>query len=209
MKPQVNPDHYFNPNYDNKERFVSYWHQIQEIVRLKPQKVLEIGIGNGFVSDYLRERNFDITTVDLDPRLNPDLTASLLNLPFVDNSFDVVVCYEVLEHLQYRCLHDAISEIYRVSKSHAILSIPDVNKVLRISLHIPNVIFIKKLFPIPSFRKNMHVFDGQHYWEIGKQNYSLNRFIDDIENVGFELLETYQIFEKPYHRLFILKKNTI
>ena len=53
MKPQVEPNHYFNESYNSKERFISYWHQINEIIKLKPKKVLEIGIGNGFVSKYL------------------------------------------------------------------------------------------------------------------------------------------------------------
>jgi len=50
MKTQFEPNHYFNEKYDSKSRFISYWHQIYEIVRLRPKNVLEIGIGNGFVS---------------------------------------------------------------------------------------------------------------------------------------------------------------
>ena len=48
-KTQVAPDHYFNKSYDTKERFISYWRQINEIIKLGPNRVLEIGIGNGFV----------------------------------------------------------------------------------------------------------------------------------------------------------------
>ena len=49
MNLQVEPNHYFNEFYDSKERWISYWHQINEIIKLNPKKVLEIGIGNGFV----------------------------------------------------------------------------------------------------------------------------------------------------------------
>jgi len=67
-KPQVEPDHYYNIIYDTKERFCSYWHQIQEVLLLKPSEVLEIGIGNGFVSRYLKERGINVTTLDIDKK---------------------------------------------------------------------------------------------------------------------------------------------
>lgn len=35
MKPRVEPNHYFDKSYDTKERFISYWHQVNEIVRLE------------------------------------------------------------------------------------------------------------------------------------------------------------------------------
>ena len=55
--------------------------------------MLEIGIGNGFVSKYLKERKIKVTTVDIDERLNPDIAGSVLELPFAKGSFDVVACY--------------------------------------------------------------------------------------------------------------------
>jgi len=101
MKLQVDPGHYFNKSYDTKERFISYWHQINEIMELNPKKVLEIGVGNGFVSKYLKERGVNVITLDIDERLKPDAVGSVLDIPFSESSFDVVTCYEVLEHLPY------------------------------------------------------------------------------------------------------------
>ena len=57
MKPQVESSHFFTESYDSKGRFSSYWHQIHEIIRLRPKRVLEIGIGNVFVSKYLKEKS--------------------------------------------------------------------------------------------------------------------------------------------------------
>lgn len=58
-----------------------------------------IPVSKGFVSDYLRARGVKLTTVDIDGRLKPDVVANLTDLPFEASSFDVVACYEVLEHL--------------------------------------------------------------------------------------------------------------
>ena len=101
MNIQVPIEHYFKKSYDTKARFISYWHQIDEIVQFNPTTILEIGIGNGFVSDYLKKRSYYIKTIDIDERLNPDYIGNVLNLPFDDNSFQVVSCCEVLEHIPY------------------------------------------------------------------------------------------------------------
>ncbi|MFP4634095.1 MAG: hypothetical protein ACLFM9_03990 [Candidatus Aenigmatarchaeota archaeon] len=78
MGAQVSKSHYFN-NYDNKKRIMSYWYQIREVMNCDPNTVLEIGIGNGFVSSYLENRGYDVTTVDIDEDLNPDVIEDVRN----------------------------------------------------------------------------------------------------------------------------------
>ena len=149
MGAQVGPDHYFNKCYDSKQRFMSYWHQINEIIKLNPKKTLEIGIGNGFISKYLKERSLNIITLDIDRKLNPDVTGSVLQMPFGNESFDAVACYEVLEHLPYSNFGAVLAEIFRVSKSHAIISLPDINRAYRFNVQIPKICEIRKLIPLP------------------------------------------------------------
>ena len=43
---QVEPD-YINMNYLSRERWISFWYQIMEVTKTKPEKVLEIGPGPG------------------------------------------------------------------------------------------------------------------------------------------------------------------
>lgn len=204
MAIQVPPDHYAN-GYDTKERFCSYWYQIHQLTLLKPHSILEVGVGNRFVSKYLREKEFAITTLDIDKRLSPDLAASILNIPFKDCSFDVVSCYEVLEHLPYTYFYGALRELNRVSIRNVVLSVPDANWACRFYLHIPKVGEIKKILPLP-LKAKKHVFEGQHYWEIGKRWYPLKRIFRDIENAGFMIEKTYRTFEIPFHRFFVLTK---
>ncbi|OHE59528.1 MAG: methyltransferase type 11, partial [Thermodesulfovibrio sp. RBG_19FT_COMBO_42_12] len=149
MNPQVSPSHYFSKSYDSKKRFCSYWHQINEIIILNPKKTLEIGIGNSFVSVYLKDRKINVITLDIDKRLNPDVVGSVLDLPFADNSFDVVASYELLEHHPYENFNKALFEIFRVSNSYAILSLPDVERAYRINVQIPKLGEVKKLIALP------------------------------------------------------------
>lgn len=206
MKIQVEPKHYFDKSYDSKERMISYWQQITEILEQKPKEVLEIGVGNGFVSQYLKNREINVLTLDIDKRLKPDISGSILNIPFSDESFDMIASYEVLEHIPYEDAKKALTEIYRVSQKHAILSLPDCTRTYRFCVSVPKIGIFRKLIPIPFSKPQQHIYDGQHYWEIGKEEYPLNRFINDIQKTGFLIRKTYRLFEHPYHRFFILEK---
>ena len=197
---------YFDISYDTKERFCSYWHQINEIISLKPKKVLEIGIGNRFVTRYLREKELNVTTLDVTHDLRPDIVGSVLAIPFKDDFFDVVACYEVLEHLPYSDFPEALKEIKRVSQKYVVLSLPDVTTVYRINVEFPRIKPIKRLVSHPFPRTARHIFDEEHYWEIGKTGYLFKKIKGDIEWSGFKIVKTYRIFEFYYHRFFILEE---
>ena len=100
-KSQVKNSAYLKSTYDIKERFCSYWHQIDEVLQLKPSKVLEIGVGNCFVTRYLQGKGTNVTTLDIAYDLQPDVSGSVLTIPFINASFDAVSCCQVLEHLPY------------------------------------------------------------------------------------------------------------
>jgi len=64
--------------------------------------------------------NFDINKFD-----NTDIIGDARNMPFEDNSFDIVVAGDVLEHIPE---HDkAISELRRVAKEKLVVTIPTID----------------------------------------------------------------------------------
>jgi len=200
-------EHYFQKEYDSKTRFISYWHQINELLSLGPNIVLEIGIGNRFLSDYLKSRRINIVTLDFDKRLNPDIAGSVLLIPFHNESFDVVACYEVLEHLPYQDFPDALGEIYRVSSRYVILSLPDSTRFCLFNIQIPKIKEAKKLISLPWLKVPEEEIHPTHYWEIGTKKYPLQRVVSEIRNTGFEVKKTYRVFELPHHRFFVLEKS--
>ncbi len=205
---KISAPHYFNKNYDSKERFCSYWHQIDEILSLYPAEILEIGTGNGFVRNYLKRKNIQTTALDTDFRLQPDVAGSVLRIPFKKQTFDLLSCCQVLEHLPYASFAAALEEIYRVSRKYALLSLPDITTVYRIDIELPGLSkAIKKLMPHPFPRPPVHRFDGEHYWEIGKKDYPVKRIQKDIRSSGFRIIRTYRVFEFYYHRFFVMKKK--
>jgi ubiquinone/menaquinone biosynthesis C-methylase UbiE len=139
--------------------------------------------------------------------LCPDLAGSVLAIPFNNESFDVVSCCEVLEHLPYSEFPKALKEIRRVSQKHVVLSLPDVTTAYRVNMELPRIKPIKRLVNHPFHRPVDHVFDGEHYWEIGKKGYSLKQIEFDITHSGLIIVNTYRVYEFYYHRFFILEKK--
>jgi ubiquinone/menaquinone biosynthesis C-methylase UbiE len=207
---QVKKDHYDLFNYNSKERFASFWHQINETVLLSPTSVLEVGVGNNIVNNILKNHfNLDVETLDLDPDLNPNFIGSVADMPIESNSFDCVICCQVLEHLPFDKFDTALKELKRVSKKHIVLSLPDKSRSISIKIDKKRMPFVKKIelqFSLPSLRGFKHEFLGEHYWEIGARNYLLKKVNKAIIESGFKIIKTYRVLEMPSHRFFILEK---
>lgn len=89
----------------------------------KPRKVLHVAPEQAFLDRFRGLKHLDYTTTDLESPL-ADIKADLTDLPFVENTFDMVICNHVLEHIPED--KKAMSEIYRVLKpgGMAILQVP-------------------------------------------------------------------------------------
>lgn len=206
-KVQVDTFHYIDEQYNKKERFASYWHQIDEVRKCEPDSVLEIGGGSGVVRGFIKNVGLRMFSLDIDPKLEPNVIGSVLDLPFGDCSVDVVACYQVLEHLPFGEFPRALRELARVTKKHVLISLPDVNRVVTLSLRASRFIRVQLMINVPAFKRRRHEFDGEHYWEIGKAGYDVSRVRKIIEKSGLDLKSTYRVFEHPYHRFFILTKS--
>lgn len=99
------------------------------------RRVLDAGCGEGFVTNYLAERDpaLQLTGVDLSEEAIAYArahfgehatyrTGSIYKIPFSDNSFDAVVCSEVLEHLDEP--DRALAELKRVARKHVLITVP-------------------------------------------------------------------------------------
>ena len=53
---QVEPSHYSWTSYNGKDRWASYWHQIDEVLAVAPSSCVEIGVGTGDVRRALQAR---------------------------------------------------------------------------------------------------------------------------------------------------------
>ena len=141
--PQVDHTHYFS-GYDHFGRFSSYWHQIEETSALGG-RILEIGTGNGTVAAVLRARGFDLTTVDIDPQLNPDVVADIRKLPFAAGEFDTVLVAEVLEHIPWDDVPIAVGEVARVAARGVVGSVPNAHVAFALQARVPNALQLVRM----------------------------------------------------------------
>lgn len=80
---------------------------------IAPKKVLHFAPEQAFYKLFRNQENLDYTTTDLFSPL-ADVKADICNLPFEDNSYDVILCNHVLEHIPDDI--KAMEELYRVLK---------------------------------------------------------------------------------------------
>lgn len=102
---------------------------------LLPKTILDAGCGEGFTMDKLSKNGigekiegieYSKGVINLGKKLFPNLTfkdGSIYDMPYKGNSFDLVVCTEVLEHLEQPAR--ALQEMLRVSKKYLIVSVPN------------------------------------------------------------------------------------
>jgi len=142
-------------------------HCLSSHALVKPHS-LDIGCGGGIIAEDLAEFSATVTGIDISYAsletarkhakqngLDIDyIESSAENLPFEDNSFELVTCCDVLEHVDD--IAKVISEIKRVLKPGGIFVYDTVNRTLMSYLAL---IFIAQDFPLTRFApKNSHVW---------------------------------------------------
>ena len=104
--------------------------------RAKPQSVLDVGCGEGVLTERFADRVGEghVVGVDLDDpklqaewasRTRPNLEFRSLagpDLPFGDDEFDIACALEVLEHVPDP--RRTLAEMVRVARRHVIVSVP-------------------------------------------------------------------------------------
>jgi len=119
-----------------QRRLIDRFHRVimAKIAGLAPATFLDAGCGEGFVAEILLRQSpglqltgfdFNPESVELAREKNPGssfVEASIFDIPFEANSFDLVGCFEVLEHQTDP--HSALKELARVTNKHVIISVP-------------------------------------------------------------------------------------
>lgn len=106
--------------------------RIERTIALIPQDahtLLDVGCGNGSFLNSLPDKfkaiGLDSSKEALRHVRTEAVYGDIADLPFEDDSFDVVTCLEVLEHLPSAVFERALDEIQRVSKKYIIISVPN------------------------------------------------------------------------------------
>jgi SAM-dependent methyltransferase len=82
-------------------------------------KALDVATGGGHVARRLREAGCEVTSVDPAPGMQPTVVARAEEIPFADDSFDVVVCRIAPHH--FEDVAAAVREMARVTRDRVVI----------------------------------------------------------------------------------------
>jgi 2-polyprenyl-6-hydroxyphenyl methylase/3-demethylubiquinone-9 3-methyltransferase len=178
-------------NHLNKSRFEFFSNFVPNWEGLK---VLDIGCGGGLACEYVANLNAYVSGIDLSlnsiktaqehakkNNLNIDYQGGIAeNLPYEENSFDVVLCFDVLEHVDD--WQKVIFEAYRVLKKDGLFLFDTINRS-----------FKSKFIMIWLLEDTLkHLPSGLHDWNKFIKPQEMKEIMEragfaDVEIKGFDL----------------------
>lgn len=210
MQVQISHTAYATAGYQSLERYINYFYQVDAVRKTHAKSVLCIGVGDSIVPDILKKQEgLSVTTLDFDKALHPDVVGDICDLPFLNNSFDVVCAFEVLEHVPFEKMKEALEEIRRVSKKDVIISVPHRRTGFEMLLKFPGIRslckkgFLRIAARIP-LRFGGFKTSGQHYWEIDGRTTRLSDFRKELEK-KFTITDEKTPELDLYRRFFYLQ----
>ena len=201
---------------------------------LKPNRVLEIGKGSGFVTSILN-RYCNLTTLDFNQDHNPDLLIDITNLKQLDTLkdefYDLILICEVLEHIPYEKIEGILQILKKKTKKYLILSVPNQGAYFNLTLFYHGlsrlgINVLEKIISIFSIKigntiSKLHykfrnkykkfIFQGyidkipKHYWELGIDQYDIKAF-KRLLSKYFTIMKDGRIREQPWHHFFIIHR---
>lgn len=211
----LSKDYYSFESYNSKVRILTYWYQLSEILSTNSKCAIEIGIGSGFITSYLKHIGIEVKTLDINEELKPDYVSSVLDIRNNKNNiglYDIVICCRVLHHIEFEKFHLALENLHSITKKHILLSLPvdearfyfmfryTSSQIFTFSIKFP--LFFKKFYSY-LFNKNI----GSGLWQINSTSETKLKNINSIINKDFRIIHSYQLPEDKSHCFWLLEKK--
>jgi uridylate kinase len=161
-------------------------------VFLNPKNCLDIGCGKGRLVKYLRMMGVEAYGVELskhalemaDPAVKSYLRqGSITDLPYDTGEFDVVVSFDVMEHIERIKIRKAVEESIRVSRKYVLHKIYTQENLWITRFHAPDY-------------SHVSVFDRK-YWQ---------KLFNELPNIAV-LRSSFFRLPGFIESIFLLKKN--
>jgi SAM-dependent methyltransferase len=195
---------YLSDNYFKFRQLCSFVHQIYDIHQLRPKSILEIGLGNGFTSTFLKRAGYEVVTADINPALEPDICCPLSELPshLAGKSFDLVVCCEVLEHMPFeefepnlKMLRALGERLYlTLPNNKALLGIGWLPRLPRFSNAEASSLYLQVPIKKP--------LQPMHYWEVGSLHHTRRKAILSVLRQYYSSTISRRYALNPGHVMF-------
>lgn len=129
-------------DYDSDQEIQKKAKRIAELIPYGVKTILDVGCGNGIITNLLNEK-YEVTGLDsskeaLEHVKAKKVLSSAAEIPFADNSYDLVLSSEMLEHLTDDELAKVRNEIVRVARKYVMITVPDSEYLPRSYCKCPN-----------------------------------------------------------------------
>ena len=178
---------------ENWDQWYLYWHQASLVQRHidKQQKLIEVGPGTGFLSNYLNSRGWKCKTIDIDPEKKPDYVAELTSVDFASLGVNSVLAFEVFEHLPFPLFEKVIRHLSEAGVKKILFSVPwGIKQIAELHLQLPKI----KTISLHASIQKRKIKTPTHFWELGRRITTKETVLNGKEK-GFinieELKETF------------------
>ena len=155
------------------------------------KKVLHMAPEQCFLSRF-KKLNHEYITADLDSPI-ADVKADIVNLPFNDNSFDVIFCNHVLEHIQDDT--KAMKELFRVMKKGGmgVFQVPqDLNR--DVTFEDNSITDPKERAKIFGQYDHVRVYGRDYFDKLRSIGFNVEE-VNYSQKISSELLSRYRLME--------------
>ncbi|MDQ3008756.1 MAG: class I SAM-dependent methyltransferase [bacterium] len=137
--------------YDTNKRLRVVFDELLSDTELQGLKVLDAGCGTGWFSQVAAQKKAKVTSLDIGENLLKEVAkkcktkcvvGSIMELPFADNTFDVVISSEVIEHVTDPV--KGISECVRVTKPGGLIIMTTPNRFWHWSLSVAHFFGVRR-----------------------------------------------------------------
>ena len=189
-RKEFNYDAAWTKKLESKEHWLLYWKQQWLLTKYLRQEdtILEIGLGSGFTANYLRNKNYTVTTLDIDNEKKPDIVANIVDYELKSN-YDIILAFEVFEHFHFNYLKTVLQMLHSHCNRYLLISIPEYLSCF-FSLEF-KLFWVKKTFSVrrPSFYK-LKKISQNHHWEVNSNpETKLNKLMELFHDHGFKIME--------------------
>ncbi len=180
---------------ESREHWGYYWRQASLVEQhvAKNDKILEIGVGSGFLQNYLKSRDWPTFSIDIDGDKGPDFVSDASTFNFKEISPDCLLAFEIFEHIPFPLFSRTISNISKSQPSVIIFSLPvSVYYIIDFKLKIPKFGLFDIKIPFPKF--NIKV--PNHFWELSLLDSSNPRTVEGKAKGIVSIKEVKKVFGK-------------
>lgn len=167
-------------------------------------RVLEVGVGTGLSIYMMRNMGLVVDSLDIDPRLQPTYVASITDSKLASASYDAFGCCQVLEHIPFSEVDQALSELHRIVQTGGVVSVPTTRETWLLTRFDGRSWGTRRL-PLRLRRSGAMRWPQEHHWEL-EANVSTVEFRKRLQRAGFVVEREMQPVECLYHHFFLLRK---